>query len=111
MNPPKSTVASKETVSALLGAVVPASDGLKPLYTDEKGAAQITGYSPAFFRKRRFRGDGPPYRKVGRSVKYNIIEPLRWMEEQTMPRNELPSSDPRNLRGGPRNSPRRKRAI
>ena len=55
---------------------------LNPLYVDEKGAAIITGYSPAYFRRQRFLGVGPPYRKVRRSVKYSIIELLQWMESQ-----------------------------
>ena len=54
-----------------------------PVYVDEKGASRLTGYSTAYFRKHRLLRSGPPYRKIGRSVRYNIFELLRWIEGQT----------------------------
>jgi len=53
-----------------------------PVYMDEKGASRLTGYSTAYFRKHRLLRSGPPYRKIGRSVRYNVFELLRWIEGQ-----------------------------
>jgi hypothetical protein len=52
------------------------------IYIDEKKASFLTGYSAAFFRKRRLLESGPPYRKVGRSIRYNVLEIVQWMEAQ-----------------------------
>jgi hypothetical protein len=41
------------------------------LYVDERGASEITGYSPAFFRKLRLHASGPPY--WGIRTKVNAI--------------------------------------
>ena len=39
-------------------------------YVDEKEVSRITGLAIQTLRNHRFRGEGIPYHKVGRSVRY-----------------------------------------
>lgn len=43
-------------------------------------AARRIGATEAFLRKRRRLGDGPPYFKVGRLVRYRLKELDAWLE-------------------------------
>jgi len=38
----------------------------------EKGAAEFTGFAVQTLRNWRFLGKGPPYLKIGRSVRYQL---------------------------------------
>lgn len=41
--------------------------------------SRITGISTSTFSKLRMRGSGPPYVKIGRSVRYPVRAGLEWM--------------------------------
>ena len=49
-----------------------------PLTTKE--AADLLNVSVSFLMKARLRGDGPRYRKVGRSVRYFEVDVLEWLK-------------------------------
>lgn len=51
-------------------------------YLDTKSVADRTGLSVSFFNQSRLRGDGPPYRKVGRRVLYAWHDVQDWMDAQ-----------------------------
>lgn len=56
-------------------------------------AASYCGRSRSDFEKRRLRGDGPPFRKIGRVIVYDLADLDAWMERHTLLRStsELPS--------------------
>lgn len=43
-------------------------------------AAKYAGYAPSTFEKMRVTGNGPPYRKVGRIVIYDLDETDAWLD-------------------------------
>jgi predicted DNA-binding transcriptional regulator AlpA len=45
-------------------------------------AARILNVSDSWLAKARMRGDGPPYVKVGRAVRYSQGSLLQWMKSQ-----------------------------
>lgn len=47
-----------------------------------KEAAKILKVSLSWLAKARMRGDGPPYHKVGRSIRYALSALLQWMKSQ-----------------------------
>jgi len=49
-------------------------------YVDEREVSRITGRSLQTLRNDRFLRRGIPYCKIGRSVRYNSEEVLRFME-------------------------------
>jgi predicted DNA-binding transcriptional regulator AlpA len=49
-------------------------------WIDEKRAANITGLAIQTLRNYRFKGVGPPYYKLGRSVRYRLSDILTYME-------------------------------
>jgi hypothetical protein len=44
-----------------------------------KEAARVLKVSTSFLAKKRLTGDGPPYIKVGRSIRYTQAALLAWM--------------------------------
>jgi len=42
--------------------------------TDTDGAAARVGVTPETLRNWRWRGDGPPYLKIGRRVRYRLVD-------------------------------------
>ena len=58
-------------------------------YITEKEVAGITGRALSTLRNERFRGCGVPYIKVGRSVRYNQTDVIRYMEERKVKTNEI----------------------
>ena len=48
----------------------------------EKPAAKYIGMSVPFLRLGRMRGDGPPYLKIGRAVRYDVRDLDRWLESR-----------------------------
>lgn len=80
----------KEAVAIPSAPLVPAPAvirpymGLKPpdeeLLTTEEAAA-ITKLSTHWFKRKRWEGRGPPYRRRGRSVRYLKSELLAWFTE------------------------------
>ena len=51
-------------------------------YLTEKEVQILTGIAVQSLRNARFLGRGIPYRKIGRSVRYNLDEVLSFMEER-----------------------------
>lgn len=49
-------------------------------WIDEREAAKLTGMSSAWFQRARWAGDGIPFSKVGRSVRYKLSDVLAFME-------------------------------
>jgi predicted DNA-binding transcriptional regulator AlpA len=47
-----------------------------------KETAQRLGVSPSWLAKARMRGDGPPYVKLGRSVRYDEGVLAQWMKSR-----------------------------
>lgn len=45
-----------------------------------KEAANLLRLSPSWLAKARMRGDGPPYAKLGRSIRYSEGALLQWMK-------------------------------
>jgi predicted DNA-binding transcriptional regulator AlpA len=55
----------------------------------EKEAASLMAYGVQTLRNQRFRGEGPPYSKIGRSIRYKISDVIEFMESRkVVPRNE-----------------------
>jgi len=46
----------------------------------EREAARLAGFSIAAFIKWRREGRGPQYIRVGRSIRYRVIDLLAWIE-------------------------------
>ena len=55
-----------------------------PLLT-EKELAERLGVSVGTIRHWRYSLQGPPVRKVGRSVRYSLIEIEQWLDDQQDP--------------------------
>ena len=51
-----------------------------PKYIDEREVAGITGFALSTLRNNRFKGEGISYVKVGRSVRYNLEDVVKFME-------------------------------
>jgi predicted DNA-binding transcriptional regulator AlpA len=51
-------------------------------YVDEREASELDGMSVFWHQRRRWDGSGPPYRRIGRSVRYRLSELIRWFEER-----------------------------
>ena len=49
-------------------------------YLREADAAEITGFAIQTLRNKRHTGDGPPYIKKGRAVRYPLADLISWME-------------------------------
>jgi predicted DNA-binding transcriptional regulator AlpA len=47
-----------------------------------KEAARLIKVSASWLAKARMRGDGPPYIKVGRSIRYSEAAILQWMKSR-----------------------------
>lgn len=54
----------------------------------EKELSQETGISCNTFRYWRANGQGPPFMKLGKSVRYRADEVERWMAENTVDTRE-----------------------
>ena len=57
------------------------SSGLANLLTP-KEAAVLLKVSESWLAKARMRGDGPPFIKVGRSIRYSEATLLQWMKSR-----------------------------
>jgi predicted DNA-binding transcriptional regulator AlpA len=62
------------------GGAKPASPVMK--FLTAKEAAQLYGVSISWLAKRRMSGDGPPFVKVGRSVRYTDAGLLQWAKSR-----------------------------
>ena len=56
--------------------------GAIPIYLNPKEAAQFLKCSTSFLAKKRLSGDGPPYHKLGRSIRYAEPALLQWMKSR-----------------------------
>ncbi|HTV29126.1 MAG TPA: helix-turn-helix domain-containing protein [Xanthobacteraceae bacterium] len=54
---------------------------IDPLLTP-RTAAKVLTVSESWLAKARMRGDGPPYVKVGRAVRYTPSALLQWMKSR-----------------------------
>lgn len=52
-------------------------------YLDTQAAAEHLGMSPNTLSRWRWTGDGPPFRKMGRSVRYARADLDTWAEART----------------------------
>lgn len=52
---------------------------MEVLVVDTQGAALRTGLSVATLEKKRVHGNGPPFLKLGRSVRYRLADLDEWM--------------------------------
>jgi hypothetical protein len=52
-------------------------------YQPPRQFARTTGIPESTLAKMRMRGGGPPYVKIGRSVRYSVSLGLAWMEAHT----------------------------
>lgn len=65
-------------------------------WKDEDGAAEYIGMSTSYLRMDRLRGNvgnrtpGPPYYKIGRSVRYDVRDLDTWLEQRRVDRSTLP---------------------
>ena len=48
-------------------------------FLDTVGVADRLGVTPQTLRRKRLTGDGPPYYKVGRSVRYSLTDLETWL--------------------------------
>jgi excisionase family DNA binding protein len=53
-----------------------------PVLLTPKEAARLLKVSLSWLAKARMSGDGPPYTKVGRSVRYTEAALLQWMKSR-----------------------------
>jgi len=51
-----------------------------PRWIKEREVSEITGFAVQTLRNWRFKGKGPAYTKVGRSVRYRLDQVLKFME-------------------------------
>ena len=54
------------------------------IYVDQKVLAEIFGVSSRTFEGQRQRGEGPPYTKVGRLVRYHLGTAKKYYAERTL---------------------------
>jgi hypothetical protein len=52
-------------------------------FCDVNGAAKILDVSASFLNERRLDGDGPPYVKFGKIVRYDVVALLAWAADRT----------------------------
>jgi len=51
-------------------------------FLTEKETAKITSRSLSTLRNERSKGDGIPYHKIGRSVRYKLEDVMNWMDSR-----------------------------
>lgn len=58
-------------------------------YVDERAVSQITGRALATLRNDRYVGQGIPYVKMGRSVRYRLDDVINYMESHKVQTNRM----------------------
>lgn len=58
-------------------------------YVDERAVSQITGRALATLRNDRYVGQGIPYVKMGRSVRYRLDDVINYMESHKVQTNRI----------------------
>ena len=56
---------------------------------DSRETARILGLSPVTLQQLRARGDGPPFFRIGRTVRFRLGDVLAWRDERTVGRKPL----------------------
>ena len=64
------------------GAIAQGSGAPAMVLLTPKDAARMLRVSLSWLAKARMRGDGPPYCKVGRSIRYTEASLRQWMKSQ-----------------------------
>ena len=59
----------------------------------EKEAARVTGLSPAWFQRKRWAGDGPPFVKFGHAVRYKESDLEAWIDAHAGRRSTSDTGD------------------
>jgi hypothetical protein len=60
-----------------------------PRYVDEKEVSRIIGRAVQTLRNERFRGQGIPYVKMGRAVRYRLSDVIEFMENRKVKTDPL----------------------
>jgi predicted DNA-binding transcriptional regulator AlpA len=53
-----------------------------PVLLTPKEAARLLKFSLSWLAKARMRGDGPPYIRIGRSIRYTEAAVMQWMKSR-----------------------------
>ena len=53
---------------------------------DSRQTARILGLSPVTLQQIRARGEGPPFFRIGRTVRYRLGDVISWRDERTIGR-------------------------
>lgn len=61
-------------------------------------AAQVVGVSPDTLNKWRLQKKGPPFRKIGRTVRYAQSELIAWLNSRPRGGDPLTSAEPKGGR-------------
>jgi excisionase family DNA binding protein len=69
---------SQSSLSSGTGPQKPAAPSIVVLTTKE--AAKLLKVSVSWLAKARMRGDGPPYIRIGRSIRYREDALIQWMK-------------------------------
>jgi hypothetical protein len=80
----ESTPAPSHASAAALLAAQPQPIALGQIYVNESQAAKRLGQAIKTLQSWRFRRCGPPYAKLGRSVRYDVRELDAWVAAQTI---------------------------
>jgi predicted DNA-binding transcriptional regulator AlpA len=51
---------------------------------DTKTAAKYLGFTPHYLDQLRSQGKGPPYHRIGRSIRYDLNLLDKWLEDRTV---------------------------
>lgn len=56
---------------------------------DSRATARILGLSPVTLQQLRARGDGPPFFRIGRTVRYRLGDVIGWRDARIIGRKPL----------------------
>ncbi len=70
-----------ELIAAHLVAHLRDNPPIVPEYLDQAQAATLTGFTPKALERKRQRGEGPRYTKIGKSIRYAVADLRAWMRE------------------------------
>jgi len=73
-----------------MSVTLPSKQPLIPVLLTPTDAAKLLKVSLSWLAKARMRGDGPPYIRIGRSIRYSESALLQWVKS----RQRLSTSEP-----------------
>lgn len=82
-------IVREEVRRALADGTPQASTPAEVEYLDDKQVAARVGMSPQTFRQMRCDGEGPPFVRVGRAVRYRWADVSAWLEARTVGRRRV----------------------